>query len=98
MLGDDSIFVVPQETEVDLNVFHSKDERFELRLSLDRSLVTTDFSEATFFGHKFHGISIDRDDELIYDLLLYPKNPVENVLHSYSGLNSIFVDMGPASF
>ena len=98
MLVDDSIFVVPQENEVDLNVFHSEYDLFGFRLSLDKSLVTTDFREATFFGHKFHRISIDRDDELIYDLSLHPENPVHNVLHSYSGLKSIFVDMGAANF
>ena len=98
VLGDDSIFAVPQETEVDLNVFHSEYELFPFRLSLDKSLVTADLSEAKFFGQKFHGISIDRDDELIYELLLHPENPIENVLHSYSRLKSIFVDMGAASF
>ena len=63
---------------------------------MDKSLVTTDFSEATFFGHKFYGTSIDRDDELIYEILFHPENPVENVHTSYSRLQSIFVDMGAA--
>ena len=86
MLCDDSIFIVPQETEVYLNVFHSENELFGFRLSLDKSLVTAEFSEATFFEHKFHGISIDRDDKLIHELLLQPENPVDNVHHSYSRL------------
>ena len=64
---------------------------------MDKSSVTTDFTEATFRGHKFHGTSIDGDDELIYELL-HPENPVENVHHSYSRLQSIFVDMGATSF
>ena len=98
VLGDDSIFRVPQEAEVDLKVFHSEYDLFGFRLSLNKSLVTTDFRDATFFGHKFHGTTIDRDDELIYELLLHPENPVENVHHSYSRLQSIFVDMGAASF
>ena len=71
VLGDNSIYAVPQET--DLNVFHSEYELIGFPLSLDKSLVKTDFSEATFFGHKFHGTSIDRDDELIYEQLLTKK-------------------------
>ena len=76
VLGDNSIFVVPQIT--DLNVFHSEYELIGCQLGLDRSLVITDFSEATFLGHKFQGTSNDRDDELIYELLLHPENPIEN--------------------
>lgn len=98
VLGDDSIFPVPQGSAFDLQAASHYAQGFNMTVNADKSIIVTTYPEAHFLGHHFHGTKVTRDEFTCLSLALYTEDPVQHVSDTLIRLASLIYDCGFNSF
>jgi hypothetical protein len=97
VLGDDSITVVPPPA-FDLEEARRFCLNTGMKLSIDKSFLTSNFSDILVLGHKFYGSRVTRDEFIVLSLALFTEDPVTNPYDSAIRIASLIVDSGYNSF
>lgn len=95
VLGDDSLFVVPDEA-------HSQDRtdiasfftRYNAVLSVDKTIITSNYLDIIFLGHNFYGSRVTRDEFTALSLALHTEDEIPDPIISILRIASLIYDSG----
>jgi hypothetical protein len=95
VLGDDSAFAVPRDTEVDLTKMALL-AKYLLGMTLNtaKSVVAETPDEFTFLGHSSEYGKVARDESKVLRLALYPEREVRSPAQSVGRVQGILIDTG----
>lgn len=97
VMGDDSLFAIyqPRFELIEVKNFCSI---IGLRLNMEKSIVTQNYSDIYLLGHNFYGSRVTREEFTVYSLATFTEDPVTSPYESAVRIASLITDCGYNSF
>lgn len=97
ILGDDSLFAINAEP-MTIEEIRRYIDYFGMKLNIEKSFITRNFSDIYVLGHKFYGSRVTREEFTVLSLSIFTEDAVLSPYDSAIRIASLIVDCGYNSF
>jgi hypothetical protein len=93
VLGDDSIFVLPDH-QIDILEASTHLSQFGMTVNIEKSIITDEYCEVVFLGHNFYGSRVTRDEFTCLSLALFTEDEIRTPQETILRIASLLYDSG----